>query len=142
MRHLLTLLIFIVSTTTVNASDLKIELTDLRNSEGNIAISLHDNEETFKGNNAENIAYTMIINAAGPKAVTLHDFPSGAYAISILHDEDKDNVLDTNERDFPTEGYAYSNNVGKISVPSFKKASFIHTNDADTTQTIKMLYIK
>ena len=142
MRFFLPLLALIASASSANAADLKIKLTNLRNNEGNIAIAIHNNEAAFKGNDATNAPYTMLINASGSKAITLHDFPAGKYAISILHDEDKDNILDTNERGFPTEGYAYSNNVGKLSIPSFKKASFTHSVDANTTQIIKMLYIK
>ncbi len=142
MKYFLPLLTLIASATTANAADLKIKLTDLRNNEGNIAIAIHNNETAFIGNDATNAPYTMLINTAGSKTITLHDFPAGKYAISILHDENKDDTLNTTEHGFPTEGYAYSNNVGKLSIPSFNKASFTHSTDTDTTQIIKMLYIK
>lgn len=133
---------FILSATTVHAGNLKIELTNFRNDKGNIAIAIYKDEISFKDNKISDAPYTMLLDASGSKTLTLHDLPASTYAISILHDEDKDGTLDMNERDFPVEGYAYSNNVGKLSIPSFKDASFTHSKDADTVQTIKMIYIK
>lgn len=144
MRLLLTLLFatLIASGGSAHAADLNITLTDLRNTKGQIAIAIYDNGTSFKESTKATPPYTMLLSATGTKAITLHDFPAGTYAISILHDEDKDGTLDVNERQLPLEGYAYSNNVGGTSEPLFKDASFTHTSDADTKQTIKMIYIK
>lgn len=143
MRHfLLFITALIFSATAVLAGDLKIKLTDIRNSRGNIAIAIYDNETSFKNNHTIHLPYSMLFRASGSTTFTLHDLPAGTYAISILHDEDKDGTLDVNQRNFPTEGYAYSNNVGGMSVPTFKQASFTHSEGADTVQTIKMIYIK
>ncbi len=143
MRRFLTLFTaFILSATTVHAGNLKIELTDFRNDKGNVAIAIYKDELSFKNNKISGAPYTMLLAASGSKTLTLHDLPAGTYAISILHDEDKDGTLDMNTRGFPVEGYAYSNNVGKLSIPPFKDASFTHSKDADTVQTIKIIYIK
>ena len=78
---------------------------------------------------------------AQSQQVTLHDVPKGTYAIIVLHDENFNGVLDVNEREFPTEGYAYSNNVGETEVPEFEDASFVHGEET-STQLLNMIYIK
>ena len=126
----------------LSASDLTIDMTGFRNDKGNIAIALYKDAKSFKDNNIVNAPYTMLFTANGSKNLTLHNIPAGQYAISILHDENRNGTIDTTSRGFPTEGYAYSNNVGKLYAPSFKDAAFSHTADADTKQTLKILYVK
>lgn len=131
-----------LSGSNLSAADLTIDLTNLRNDQGNIAIALYKDAQSFKDNKVASAPYTMLFAANGSKSLTLHNLPAGQYAISILHDENKNGVLDTTSRGFPTEGYAYSNNVGKLYVPSFKDAAFSHSEAANTKQTLKMLYVK
>lgn len=143
MKYFLTFFsALILSITNAYAGDLKIELTDLRNNKGNIAVAIYKDEASFKDNKVNDAPYTMLLAASGSRTLTLHDLPGGTYAISILHDEDKDGTLDETDRGFPTEGYGYSNNVGKMSAPSFKKASFTHVEKENSIQAIKMNYIK
>lgn len=142
MRYFLIFASILVVSTSAKASDLIIKLEDTRNNKGNIAIAIYDSEISFKENQINNAPYTMLLSSAGAKMITLHDVKAGAYAISVLHDEDKSGTLNLDKRSFPTEGYAYSNNVGDMSIPTFQKASFVHSNDKDTIQEIKFFYIK
>ncbi len=142
MKYLILLAPIILFSTSVSAANLKIKLENVRNNEGNIAIAIYNKEEDFKNNLAKGAIYTMLLSASGAKTITLHDVEAGTYAISVLHDENKNEKLDVNKRGFPTEGYAYSNNVGEMSIPSFEKASFVHSKEKETAQTIKMIYIK
>ena len=53
------------------------------------------------------------------------DVPPGAYAVSTLHDENKNNKMDTNAFGFPKEGYGASNNVvTHLHAASFDQAKF------------------
>ncbi|MGH1376959.1 MAG: DUF2141 domain-containing protein [Alphaproteobacteria bacterium] len=143
MKHILMLVVITMAfSAPAYAADLTIKLTDLRNKTGNIAIAIYEDSAAFKENKVEHAPYTMLLTATGTQSLTLHSFPVGTYAISILHDENKNGALDMSKYNFPTEGYAYSNNVGKMSIPSFEKASFIHSGDTNTEQTIQIIYIK
>ena len=51
--------------------------------------------------------------------------PEGKYAVVIVQDEDKNGKLNKNFIGYPTEPYAFSNNVkGTIGPASFEDASF------------------
>jgi uncharacterized protein (DUF2141 family) len=59
---------------------------------------------------------------------------NGTYAIAVVHDENKNEKLDTNFFGVPTEGYGFSNNkTGVFGAPSFKDCAFSISN-ADTHQ--------
>lgn len=122
------------------AGDLRIELTDIRNDKGKILFSIFNDKDAFE-NVAEDKMYSFTFLPAqkGLQVLTLHDFPPGQYAVSILHDENENEKLDTNAPGVPQEGYAYSNNKGQMGPPSFENASFTHKKDSDTVQTIKMV---
>ena len=53
------------------------------------------------------------------------DLAPGKYAISIIHDENNNDKLDTNFIGIPKEGFGFSNNPRiMFGPPSFEKASF------------------
>ncbi|MDR0612870.1 MAG: DUF2141 domain-containing protein, partial [Dysgonamonadaceae bacterium] len=59
------------------------------------------------------------------------ELPEGEYAISVYHDENDNNKLDTGVFGIPTEGYGFSNNVkGFMGPPSFKESKFSLTKDS------------
>lgn len=50
---------------------------------------------------------------------------SGIYAICIIQDQDKNNILTKNLVGYPTEPYGFSNNkFGKFGPPDFEEVSF------------------
>jgi uncharacterized protein (DUF2141 family) len=58
------------------------------------------------------------------------ELPEGEYAISLYHDVNDNNTLDTGLFGIPTEGYGFSNNVkGLMGAPSFEKSKFSLTED-------------
>jgi len=62
----------------------------------------------------------------GSSEVTFTDLPPGEYAVSLLHDENGNEKMDTNFLGIPREGYGTSNNAAAIfGPPKFKDARFI-----------------
>ncbi len=60
--------------------------------------------------------------------------PAGTYAISVFHDENNNEKLDTNGIGIPKEDYGFSNNPNSMfGPPSFKKASFKLNKDKTIT---------
>lgn len=122
--------------------DITIEVNNLRNQNGSLLLAVFDNQKAFKSlDYKQAIASISMKMHANNQKMTLHDMPEGNYAITILHDENNNGKLDMNEREFPIEGYAYSNNVGEADAPIFEDASFIHSNKT-SSQSLKMIYIK
>jgi uncharacterized protein (DUF2141 family) len=53
------------------------------------------------------------------------DLQPGTYALAVIHDENMNGKLDTNEVRIPTEGYGFSNDASALmGAPSFNAASF------------------
>jgi len=68
---------------------------------------------------------------------TLRNLSKGEYAVYVIHDENKNSILDESFFGlFSDEGYGYSNNYR--SFPSFRKSQ-INLN-SDTNVKIKLIY--
>ena len=69
------------------------------------------------------------------------NIPYGVYAVSVLHDANKNNEMDSNFFGIPKEGVGASNNAkGSFGPPSFKDASF-KVDQSCQGQKIKMAYL-
>ena len=75
----------------------------------------------------------------GSATLQFKDIPPGNYAISVMHDENNNDELDSNFLGLPKEGFGFSNNaMGTFGPPKFKEAAFEVPAD---TITIKMKYL-
>ena len=125
------------------AGDLAVTVDKLRNQQGNLVVMLFSNAADFKAGKYQDADAMVVLKAKEQRqSFTLPDMEPGRYAISVLHDEDKNERLNTNKRGFPLEGYAYSNQAGLYEVPEFEQAMFEHKKDADSVIHIDMTYIK
>lgn len=60
-----------------------------------------------------------------PVSVTFADLAPGAYAVSLFHDENKNNKLDTGPFGIPREGYGFSRDPRpRFRAPRFDEAKF------------------
>jgi len=58
--------------------------------------------------------------------VVIDSLVYGEYAVRVFHDENKNEIIDTNILGIPTEDYGYSNNVSSwFGPPSWDRAKFI-----------------
>lgn len=143
MKYLLIFFSTLSLTTKAYAGDLTIHIEDIRNDKGRMQIAVFNDEKSFDEQNETTAFAAISLNAhRGKQKVTLHNIPTGKYAIALHHDENVNGKFDLNERTFPKEGFAYSNNVGEDKeVTTFTDASF-EQSDINTIQNIKMIYIK
>ncbi|MFL0808451.1 MAG: DUF2141 domain-containing protein [Oceanobacter sp.] len=124
------------------AGDLEVTVDKLRNQQGNLVVMLFSNAADFKAGKYQDADAMVVLKAKQQRRFMLSDLEPGRYAISVLHDEDKNERLNTNKRGFPLEGYAYSNQAGLYEVPEFEQAVFEHKKGADSVIHIDMTYIK
>ena len=121
--------------------DITVVITDLRNTDGEILISLYDKAEGFP-KDRDAIIRTAAVepDASGQVTTVFADLPYGDYAIAVLHDEDNSHDMTFGVLHLPKEGYCFSNNVKvRVKAPKFKKTKF--TLDRDNfTQTLRMRY--
>jgi uncharacterized protein (DUF2141 family) len=61
----------------------------------------------------------------------------GRYAVAAYHDADGDGELDKIPPGIPTEPYGFSNEVGRIGIPSFQKA-LVDVGEGRTTVVVRL----
>ena len=121
-----------------SAADLKINITNLKNENGVVRVSVFsDNGAFYK--DAEHAAATRTLTVKEAASFVIPRLNPGNYAIAVIHDENKNGKLDTNFMGMPKEGYGFSNSTG-IMPPSFEKAKFAVTGP-QTEITIKLKHL-
>lgn len=136
------LLLFSFSSSTSSPThSLTVKVNGLRNSKGHVQFSIYNKEGSIPDEDYEKHYRQMngkIINKSA--TVTFKNLPVGKYAINILHDENKNGVIEKGWI-FPVEGIGFSNfnDIGFSNRPSFKKASFYLGKNL--TKTVKVVYM-
>ena len=121
--------------------DITVVITDIRNADGEILISLYDKAEGFPRDRSAIIRTAAIpSDASGQVTTVFDDLPYGDYAIAVLHDEDASQGMTFGAFHLPKEGYCFSNNVKvRFKPPKFKKTKFTLDGEG-VTQTLRMRY--
>ena len=121
--------------------DITVVITNLRNTDGEILISLYDRAEGFpRDRDAIIRAAAVAPDASGQVTTIFKDLQHGDYAIAVLHDEDNSQGMTFGRFHLPKEGYCFSNNVKvRFKPPKFKKTKFTLNGD-EATQTLRMRY--
>ena len=105
---------------------LTVDVKNLRNEKGVVQFALYNKDGSIPDEDFENyykIVKGEIVN--GSSTITIENIPSGKYAVSILHDENKNGKIDKGFI-LPIEGIGFSNfqSIGLTNRPNFSKASF------------------
>lgn len=142
MKNLLLLFItFLSFANTFGQTTLKINVTGLRSSKGNIRLAFYNNSESF---DKEKALFIRIVPkekiTKGTFTITYTDLKSGTYGIAILDDENANNKMDYGLM-LPDEGFGFSNYYHtSMSRPKFEKFSFKLNNEPKTVE-IKVRYM-
>ena len=114
----LLLLLFIMPLSTFAQFTLTVEITGLRNNNGNLLYELFD-----KNHKSLKVGTEFITN--NKCVIVIENVKPEKYAFNYIHDENKNKKLDTKMLIIPKEGYGYSNNPdAKFGPPDFKKWIF------------------
>jgi uncharacterized protein (DUF2141 family) len=90
----------------------------LSNSKGHILLELRDKNNYVVKGLSEKITNNRCI-------ISINDLKPGNYSFKYFHDENENNVLDTNWLGMPTEGFGFSNNAhGTFGPPPVEKTIF------------------
>ncbi|MBW1295935.1 DUF2141 domain-containing protein [Aquimarina litoralis] len=118
-----------------DTNTIQIQISNIKSSEGTISIGLYNSEESFY---KKTFKSKKVKSEKGELIVTLENIPKGTYAISLFHDENDNNKLDTNLFKIPKEPYGTSNNAkGRFGPPSWEDAKF-SVSDTEVIQSIKL----
>jgi len=88
--------------------EIHLTINGIASDEGMLYIGLYNSEETFLGRRYKS-AMSRIVN--GKVVVVFEDVPEGIYAVSVFHDENNNQKLDTNFMGIPKEDIGCSNNA-------------------------------
>jgi uncharacterized protein (DUF2141 family) len=124
MRVLVALVVLVIFTSFQNKAQkssemFTVHIKNVKNEKGQLIIAIFDNETEF----LEKPYMTIRTSAVSPELeVNFENLKYGTYAISIIHDENQNDKLDTNVFGIPKEGFGFSNDVmGTFGPPSFDK---------------------
>lgn len=110
--------LFIIPFKTFSQHTLTVEITGLRNNNGNVLYELFDQKQKSLEVGTVNVTNRKCV-------VVFSNLKPGKYGFNYIHDENKNKKLDTKALFIPTEGFGYSNNAdGTFGPPAFKKWVF------------------
>lgn len=116
-------------------NEVTVTILNIKSNNGKVLVALFNSEASFL-NKGTKAAYSKIEN--NRSTVTFKDVPNGIYAISMYHDENDNNKMDTNFLGIPMEDYGCSNNAkGFMGPPKWEDAKF-EINNQSINQHIKL----
>lgn len=121
--------------------NLHVQVDGIRNAKGNILLSIYNQKDKFMGDPKTKAIYNAVGKIEhGKTSFIFKNIPLGQYAISLLHDENKNEKMDKNLLGIPKEGYGFSNNITlKFGPPSFEETKF-NFNKSEQNIHISMKY--
>ncbi len=121
-------------------SELKIEVMNIHNANGQILMAVYNSEETFLN---EPMQYKVIgIDSTAKFPTSIHavfeGLEAGQYAVSVYHDENENWDLDRNWIGIPKERFGFSNNArAKFSPPTFEECS-VHILQTESSKALEI----
>lgn len=119
------------------AQQLTVIVTNVDARKGKVGAALYNSEGNFMKN-----TFMTQAAAARPGEIELvfSGVPRGDYGISVLHDENDNEKMDSNAVGIPKEGFGFSNDaMGMFGPPGWSKAK-ITTTGTNQTVRIKLRY--
>lgn len=124
---IIAILLLLVSKSFAQTATISVEITGFSNNKGQVIVGLYNTESTFLKKPYKGIIEKIENNRA---KVVFKNIPIGEYAISLFHDENKNEKIDTNFVGIPKEDYGVSNNnKGFMGPPKYKDAKFLLEKD-------------
>jgi uncharacterized protein (DUF2141 family) len=118
------------------AEDLHVQLTPVKNTEGQMIYALYNSEESFKNSNPAYQAGTAAVQM-GETEIDLTNITPGYYAFTVFQDENGNGILDTNFLGRPTEPFGISNITKTLySFPKWAVVKFEVAADQTTSISI------
>jgi uncharacterized protein (DUF2141 family) len=98
-------------------------------------VAVYDSSDAFDGEGRPVAAKRAEVGAE-TVVVTFDQLAPGDHAVKLYHDANDNGELDRNMLGLPSEGYGFSNNVGRYGPPPFEEARF--TVDGATRITVRL----
>ena len=110
-----------------DAPILEVRVEGIHNSQGMLGVAVFNQRTGYPVRLEHQYEGEWVQLKPGMEAtdVTFDALPAGEYAISVVHDENSNGVMDKTTLGFPTEGVGFSNDCKvKLSAPKYDKCKF------------------
>src|SRR5258705_12215952 len=99
---------------------LTIVIRNIKSDTGTVAAALYQSDKEFMKKTWQSRSTP---SRPGEVQLVFENIPAGDYAVSVMHDFNKNGELDKNSIGIPKEGFGLSNNaLGKFGPPKFTEA--------------------
>ena len=115
---------------------LTVKVSNVQNEKGQIGCSLYAGKEGFPSESEKAAKRMFVAPKAGKATCVFEGVKPGTYAVSVMHDEDKNGELKTNMVGRPKEPWGVSNDVPmeRFGPPKYEKATFKYAGSPQTIQ--------
>jgi uncharacterized protein (DUF2141 family) len=104
---------------------IQVDVDGLRKDRGQVLCALYSSADGFPKKRDKALARATSPISNGHAACEFREATAGTYAVSVFHDENSNEKLDTNFLGTPCEGVGASNNAkGHLGPPKFDQAAF------------------
>jgi uncharacterized protein (DUF2141 family) len=118
-----------------------VQIVGVANAEGQLLIALYRSPAGWPGGGAQAYRRKVVKSRTGSVQVVLERVPPGPFAVAVLHDADRDFVMDTGLFGIPKEGYGFSRDASApFSAPSFDAAKLVLRPSEDKRVRIRLRY--
>jgi uncharacterized protein (DUF2141 family) len=118
------------------SQDLAVNVSNVKNLQGSLQVALFNSKETFL---KKPIAAQSVKVTGQQVKIVFNNIPAGDYAVSLYHDENENQKMDSNFIGIPKEGYGFSNNPSSMfGPPDYESARFNLAGPQSIT--VKLLY--
>jgi uncharacterized protein (DUF2141 family) len=122
------------------AGGVVVKIKGIEGNAGQLALLIFNGANGFPSEHTKAMKQAMVPITGSTVVYTFPDLQAGTYAVTVMHDENKNNTLDTNMFGIPEEGIGVSNNaLSMFGPPAFKECAFTH-NGSSTTIEITLDY--
>ena len=126
---------------TAAPGSLSLRLSGFHSAAGQVLVAVFRGADGFPGKPEQAVKTAVAKISDGRVRLELTDLAPGEYAVSVVHDENGNNTLDTNWVGMPKEGIGMSNNAkGRMGPPKYRDAKFTVTA-AGAVQAIDIVYL-
>jgi uncharacterized protein (DUF2141 family) len=119
---------------------IRVQVTGFRNGDGDLACALFADAKSFPGE--EPLVRVKVVAAKGGAECVFNRIASGRYAVSVLHDENRNGKMDRVPLiGMPREGYGVSNNkTYSTHAPVFEESAFDFDGKSEIVLAVTLRY--
>lgn len=135
MSKLISTLLLAVAAATAHAATLEVQVSAAPGAQGDVMVAIYDKAEGWMKKPLRGAQAVLLPD--GSAVLRFENLPDGDYALSVLHDANRNGRMDFNALGIPVEGFGFSNKaVGSYGPPKFEAARF--TVKGDTVHAVDL----